>query len=120
MSEHVVETLADAKIGSAVWLFDAQASNYVDGQYKGRGVWKFAIIDGENRASFIIHRQKYDRKTGVCRPISGYSPQLFIFGETERQDRMWGGSAYQISEAVKRCTDIQALKQIAIILGWSP
>lgn len=120
MNEPIVETLAYAKIGSAVWLFDSQASNYVNGQYKGRGVWKRAIITDETRASLIIDRQKYDKKTGVCRPVSGYTPQLFIFGEAERQDRQWKNSAWQIADAVKRCSDVQKLKKVAEIVGWQP
>lgn len=115
-----VARISEAKVGDTVWFFDSQMNRYEDGKYKGRGVWKEVVIEAETRSSFIVGREKYDKKTGVVRGTRDYSASLFLFGEKDKDDREWRQRSDRIGERVQRCDDIEKLKQIAAIIGWSP
>lgn len=114
----VVDTLTNAKVGDTVWHFDAQMNRYENGKFMGRGVWKEVVIESETRASFIINRQKYDRKTGHERGPSGYTSYSYIYGAMDRENKRWRDASWSIADAVKGCRDTEVLKQIAALVGW--
>lgn len=116
--EQVVESLSIAKPGDAVWLYEAERSRYVDGKYVGRGVWMLKTIEAETRESFMLASGKFDRKTGNKRPRAGYSSGDKIAGRAEREAHKWIAARYRLSDIINRTTDIDALKQVADIVGF--
>ena len=117
MVERIVSSLADAKKGDIVWLFEAQRSSYVDGKYVGRGVWSALPISEETRLSFVVSGQKFDRVTGAVRTRNDYNPGDVIAGEIERGNILWKGRSWAIGEAVRKLDDVSLLKQIAVLIG---
>ena len=114
-----IAKLEDAEIGSVVWLYDDQRAKYVDGKYVGRGVWSLATIKDATRTSFIVDRQKFDRKTGRGRGSKNYASYELIAGVLEREDFGYRSGAYRISELV-RTADASTLRQVAALVGWKP
>lgn len=117
----IVRSLAEAVAGDTVWIFNSERPVFVDGQYRGRGVWDTATIDGETKQSFIIDRYgKFDRNTGLGRVRNGYASCCRIAGEDERETAKWQAAAWHIARAVEGLRDAEKLKQIAAIVGWNP
>lgn len=119
MSE-VVNSLEEAKTGDLVWLWDGNSNRYsAGGKYEGRGVWRTDTILSENRASFIVHQSKFDRKTGVVRATNGYTPQQWIAGNIDKENRDWLSAAYRVGDLVSKSSDINKLKAVAEIMGFN-
>jgi len=115
MGEPIPARLADAKVGDLIWYFDVNKSRYVDGKYAGRGDWGTDVITGETSQSFIVGRQKFDRKTGHER---GAYTHLHLYGEQDRYDRIWVEYAYRVGTVVQRCRDANKIREIAKLVGW--
>lgn len=118
--EKAVESLAVAKVGDHVLLFESQRANYINGKYLGRGVWRLSQITEETKQSFILSREKFDRKNGAARSSGGYNTSNVIAGEKERIDYEWSQYRYKIGRMVEDLRDANKLRQIAEIIGFTP
>jgi len=117
--DEIVDTLADADAGSIVWRFHSETPREIDGKYCGRGVWKTAIVSGKTRLSLESHGMKFDAKTGEARPSRGFRSRDRIAGHKERGLFDYDSNRGAISEKV-RYADIELLKRVADLIGWTP
>lgn len=120
MSDGIVKSLAEAKVGDTVLHFEPERSFYREGKYVGRGVWSPATIMEETRASFVTRfDMKFDRKTGVERGRKVGYPHL-IAGEAEIERFRWRRVNGEIAKLITNSQDIDLLKAVAALVGFEP
>jgi hypothetical protein len=113
----IAPSLADAKVGDTVLLYDMDANAYnADGTYRGRGRWRTIKIEGETRFSFLDRNEKFDRVSGDVRAASGYMPRRRIAGIAEYEASQWMAARHKISRMVDGC-DYETLRKVALVFG---
>ena len=115
----------EIKIGSTLWWFDNNRRVYArDAQ--GRAVggsihrehWRATKIVGESRLSWITddHR-KFAKATLTSRDNYGTVRAVASLAKVEAE--CWiHDHRYAISEAVRKCEDIEALRAVAALVGY--
>lgn len=113
-----VATIAEAKIGDWLWVYDREKPMYdSDRKYIGRGGYTLQQVSEENKVSLIIDRLKFDRKTGKQRATGQYSPNYHAFGETERADNEWlKANRHRIERALMGCNSAAVYRAIDALL----
>ena len=100
------------KIGDRVWLFDGNRRVY-DKKFGSLPIYAEhfyqATISGETSKSWIIHYDKFSKKT-----LQG------IYSDEQKADMIWeNNNRYKIIEQIRRCP-IEILKRIDNILKETP
>lgn len=112
-----VATIAEAKPGDWVWLYEVNKARYDNGVYVGRGVFVLHEVTDETKQSLIAIGTKFDRKTGEQRGVGQYSPAYRAFGEVEKADREWLMlNGQRIKSSVQGCNNATILRAIEALL----
>lgn len=114
-----VPTLAEAKTGDTILVYDSQRARYIGGVYAGRGVWTEAKVTDENSRSVMFHRTKFDRKTGRQLSTGGYVGTMSAAGQLEYEAEIWmAKNKVQLVRSLEKTRNIAVLKNIAALLGF--
>lgn len=106
-------------IGKTVWRFDRNHRVYDKGKITGpiyREHWVPIVIFGETSRSWLAGYEFDPYKIPKKGP---HHP--FALSEQEVEDDCWRQEhRYSISRQVERVTDVEILRKIAALVGWSP
>jgi hypothetical protein len=116
MSEFA-KTRAEAKVGDQIYVYDRQAPLYVDGEYKGRGLWCVASVNKIADVYIETDKGRYRLEDGEEGTRTDYPSYRSAFGSVEHEDEVWRLARHRIADAVLRLDERRVLKQIAELVG---
>lgn len=109
MEKKIVDRLSQAKVGDSVycvWLWRRQSD----------GEPPHYTITGETKQSWILGREKFDKKDGRQR---GSNFAAHIYGQLDWEEEQWRGKhRYKLGNAVQSVNDVAKLKEIAKLIGY--
>ncbi len=119
--------MTDIAIGSKAWVFDENRREYTPnppgrifgGKLIYRSHWRETSVVGETRDSWIVgpSKVKVSKKTGEHKRSTTCKKVVFSLAAVD--DDVWlNRHRAGLREAILRCEDVPALREIAALLGY--